>query len=287
MVYSNGFGVKIITKNDQDKLQRGSYNYVALDNNTEYQLQLQNDRSTDAMAEIFVEGERVGTWFIPANKSISIDRPSDVARRFTFFSEIDSRAIGAGVVPGRELNGVVRVIFYPKKSDYISISPSRRIMTSEGSPYAGITLPPLSPRGMTSPVLSPRGIIPEGLPYAGMTSPTLSPRGSSAQQIATPAMSSRAVTSTGYQSGATVLGRQSNQTYGSMKRFTNDEIDWPNKTEIIIRLIVKPAEGRIISTVESSSGNVREKQFISVKDTDIEPIPPRVGGFIPLIDDIF
>lgn len=40
MVYQNGFGVKIITDNDQDKLRRGRYNYVALDNNTEYELML-------------------------------------------------------------------------------------------------------------------------------------------------------------------------------------------------------------------------------------------------------
>ena len=107
MVYNNGFGVKIISDTDQDKLKRDSYNYVALNNNTEYKVQLLNDRSTDAMAEVYVDGDNVGTWLVPAKENITIDRPVNVARKFTFFKETDTRARSAGVVPGEVLTSII------------------------------------------------------------------------------------------------------------------------------------------------------------------------------------
>jgi len=246
MVCSNGFCVKIITDTDQDKLRREGYNYVALYNNTEYKIQLINDRSTDAMADVYIEGENIGTWFIPAHEDIVIERPADTARRFTFFKETDTRAVGAGVTPGESLNGVIRVVFYPKKQ-YIAISP-RRI----SQPFLESTL--LQPS--ISPLPTTVSLRPETL--------------------------SRTVSLPQYQSGATVLGQQSYQTFGSMRRFSDNEIDWNNKTEIIIRLIVKPKKNEFIKMTEARSPGMYQQRFISIK-SGTSQIPPRIDNYRPAI----
>lgn len=295
MVYNNGFGVKIITDSDQDKLKRGDYNYVALQNNTEYKLQLVNDRSTDAIAEVFIEDKQVGTWFVPANEDIIIDRPANVARKFTFFRETDPRVINAGVALGESSNGLIRVVFYPKKQQYIVIRSSPNVMlpsspsgvTSTGLVSPRITQQPLPSQSLQFPVLPtliaplaststlPSSIAPQQLQSLTSTQQSSmalkETRSGSGFQL-TP-ISSYSPRSTMYQSGATVLGRDSYQTFGTMKRFSNDEIDWSNKTEIIIRLVVKP--NVYISTVQSSSPNQWSREFVAIK-TYNQPIPPRI-----------
>ena len=100
------------------------------------------------MAEVYIEGEHVGTWFIPRKDSITIDRPVSVARRFVFFRETDRRAISAGVTPGESLNGLVRVVFYPKKQQYIALTPTIATVRPS-SPRLTVPLPS-SPRLVTS-----------------------------------------------------------------------------------------------------------------------------------------
>lgn len=306
MVYNNGFGVRVITNSDQDKLKRGEYNYIALQNNTEYKLQLTNDRSTDAMAEVFIEDEQVGTWFIPANKDITIDRPANIARKFTFFRETDPRATNADVTPGESSNGLIRVVFYPKKQQYITIRSSPNVMIpSSYNPFSSINRSSsgITSTGLVSPQLSPQQRLTQfpAAPTLTQQTPQLptpsmpiqqSPQLTSTQQAAmalketrggpgfqlTP-MSPYSPRSTMYQSGATVLGHESSQTFGVMKRFSDDEIDWSNKTEIIIRLVVKP--NVYISTTQSSSPNQWSREFVAIK-TYNQPIPPRID-YMPVM----
>lgn len=291
MVYNNGFGVKIITQRDQDKLQRGSYNYVALYNNSEYSLHLTNDRSTEAMAEVYIEGEKVGTWLIPAKESITVDRPVDVQRKFTFFRETDSRAISAGVTPGEEINGLIKVIFYPKKS-YVPVRAVRdsftgrtTVPTREYTQQVAMTqmlnqspqVPVIS--GSLPQVYSPRS------PSTTLASPR-SPSRLSSTVAPLPQTSSfvgqnRSVTSN-YASGATVLGSQSYQTFGSARRFSDNEIDWANKTEIVIRLVVKPNTMTIATASRNSWTSPINREFVSIKDMLGQSVPPRIDNYMPL-----
>lgn len=257
MVFNNGFAVKIISDGDQDKLKRGDYNYVALNNNTEYSLQLINTRSTDAMAEVYIENELIGTWFIPAKDEITIHRPVNIARRFTFLQENDRKAINAGVISGESSNGLIRVIFYPKKRDIIQ-KPIYSIPTlnTEVSSYPPISQ--LSSASSTQLLSSQSNILPAtAVSPVNSRSPPVSPR-----------------RTLNYQSGATVLGRQSYQQFNKMRRFSDDEIDWNNKTEIIIRLVVKP--DNYIYSVESSTPNNQNLEYISVRHVNI---PPRIDEY--------
>lgn len=274
MVYNNGFGVKIITDGDQDKLKRESYNYVALQNATEYKLQLTNTRSTDAMAEVYIEGKKVGMWLIPAKDNITIDRPADIARKFTFFKETDKRAISAGVIPGESFNGVIRVVFYPKKQ-FIAI---------KNQTQPKVIYSPKTTQGFvsSSTISSPsyvRRASPLSKQINGRSTEAISPRqtrtyGNNLSIMPRPPS---------YQSGATVLGDHSQQQFGSAKRFEDNEIDWDNKTEIIIRLVVKPDRNLFMSTVKSSSGNIWnnntwDEEYVAIQDYS-ESIPPRIENF--------
>lgn len=115
MVMLNGFGVKIIGDVPFGKLSDDGENYVAIPNMTKYKICLINNNSTETMAEVYVEDENVGTWFINPNSSIEIERPANVNRNFTFVRERSSVARSAGVIPGNEVNGLIEVVFYPKK----------------------------------------------------------------------------------------------------------------------------------------------------------------------------
>lgn len=212
MVQVNGFAVAIITDGNQDKLKRPEGDYVALDNNTEYKLSLANYRNTDAMADVYIEDERVGTWFIPANDSIEIERPADTYRKFTFMKETDYRAVNAGVISGASTNGLVKVVFFPKKqTPIVMMAPRFRAMSPRRSSYQN-----------AAPV-----------PSQAVRSPSVR---SPSQSLSPP---SRSVTSLQYQSGSTILGRTSDQQFSTRMRFSDSEIDWANKTTITIRLVVR------------------------------------------------
>lgn len=75
---------------------------------------------------------------------------------------------------------------------------------------------------------------------------------------------------TTYESGATVLGRHSHQQFSSMSRFRDDEIDWDNKTEIIIRIVAKKERPIIRYPFP--------REYIAVKERS-PPIPPRIDSY--------
>lgn len=266
MVYSNGFAVKIITEKDHDKLKRDTHNYVALHNNTEYKIKLINDRSTDAMADVQLEGEMIGSWFIPARESITIERPGNVSRKFTFFRETDARPKSAGVRVGSELNGLIRVIFYPKKA-YITVKPS--------SPkyYAVEKRQPISLRN------------------ASVSSPVVKNKTSFVSNFRASPNDTYTNTSS-YQSGATVLGSESLQRFGMRTRFLDDEIDWENRTEITIRLVAKPdiikyssSKDSLLNPFEHGIYEITSPinaNYTSIKNS-VGEVPPRIDQYFSAI----
>ena len=117
MISKNGFDLTIesLNRSAAEKVRLNNADYIALDNNTEYAIRLFNDRDIIADAEVYVDGELVGSWRIDAHDSITIERPGDIRRKFTFFSERSSEAFEAGVERGRDENGLIKVVFKPKK----------------------------------------------------------------------------------------------------------------------------------------------------------------------------
>ena len=205
MSYNNGFGVEIITTG---RVEEVSDDYVALPNNTQYMIKLCNQRNTICDVVVRVDNQKIGGWRIDSNDCIVIERPGDDAHRFTFFSEISSEALNAGVQIGESNNGLISATFYPKKEYYRYPDPI--------------------------PLLSSRVT---GAALQSSTQQSLSsPRASSS--IARSPSPSR------YQSGVTLLGAESQQRFRNISPLSGDEIDWNNITTIHLRLIARKEQPR-------------------------------------------
>lgn len=122
----NVFSIGIRAPNAR-KFIRDGHTYVALSNYSEYKIYISNEHYTRCDAEVHVDGETVGTWVIQPHSSVTIDRPANVAKKFTFVEETSDAARRTGAVVGSDLNGLVSVIFKPAKMEpvYTSLSTLR------------------------------------------------------------------------------------------------------------------------------------------------------------------
>ena len=89
--------------------------YVALQNNTKYSLQLHNNSPDRCNVYVSIDGEPVGSWRIPAFRSIKLERPVYDTGHFTFY-EVNSqegKTIGLNSV-NRDDRGLIRAKFVPE-----------------------------------------------------------------------------------------------------------------------------------------------------------------------------
>ncbi len=191
-MYRNGFGVEILTDRGMSAPFIRGEQYVPLREGAEYKIRLTNNRNVRADATIEVDGKEIGRWRVPANESITIERPAGIDQRLTFVSEQSRMGMRAGVIPGRFENGVIQITFYPEREYVLE---SRQVLSA-----------PMT-RASTS-----------GSPMA------------------------LGVTSSRYESGATILGDRSYQQFGRTSAIT--DVDWNNITTFTFRLVV---EGRSFS----------------------------------------
>ena len=102
MIEDNGFGLRIIEKNeqkcvlDQNSHKHANINYLEVINN--------RDTLCDALVEF--EGNRIGMWRIHTRESIVIDYSVGIKDSFIFFLE-----------KRWDKSGMIKVIFYPKKKE--------------------------------------------------------------------------------------------------------------------------------------------------------------------------
>jgi hypothetical protein len=115
-VRENGFSLEVLSKGiTARKHIIHNANYISLSHNSEYKLRLTNDNDTRVDATVWIDNENVGTWRVKPYRSITIERPVNVSRKFTFLEENTSSAYESGIVSGAEENGLIKVIFKPEK----------------------------------------------------------------------------------------------------------------------------------------------------------------------------
>jgi hypothetical protein len=105
-MYSNNFSVRIVGGSE---IADG---YVEIAHGTEYSMQMRNSGSVDCDAEVSIDGNSVGVWRIEAGDSINIERPANVAQKFTFF-QLGSKEAVAVELEDNDLLGLVSVRFRP------------------------------------------------------------------------------------------------------------------------------------------------------------------------------
>jgi hypothetical protein len=203
MVYLNGFAVTILPARDYEReFTRDGAWYLALNNGEEFSLELTNNRDVPVDVDVEIDGTDVGSWRIDPYSTITLERPADTARKFTFLSELSSEALDAGAIPGNINNGLVRVTFKPKKRVvYQRLQSPRRLVGRS-----------------TSSVRSQMASIDSIVPSSSLVQSISGPR---------------------YESGVTLLGDESYQRFSEVRPLRPDEIDYSNITTIEIRLVVK------------------------------------------------
>ena len=204
---------------------RNNYSYVSVPHKGTYKIQLINNSSRRTDTYIKVNGIDVGSWLLPAYDSITIERPSNIAQKFTFVAE-DSLVAGQnGVWTGVEQNGLVEVKFVPERKDKNRALSDRalsdRALRGKG-PYDTRIIDPK--RGYNSNA-------------APMSTYTMSSTPSSSVKSAfTPVMQNN------NRSGATILGKDSNQEFDNANKLYDCEIDWNRITIIRLRLVLGSRE---------------------------------------------
>lgn len=116
------------------KFKKDGHQYVALPNMSQYSIVIRNGHSTRCDAEVHVDGEEVGQWVVRPYSTITIDRPSDMARKFTFVDEESTIARRTGAVAGDDMNGVISVIFKPAKEERAQVRSSPTMSSRSASP---------------------------------------------------------------------------------------------------------------------------------------------------------
>lgn len=109
VVAKNGYGdyesVKKITKN--------GHTYYPLEHQSTYGIRIYNKTDTIYNVNISIDGENVGKFRLNSYKSHIIKRPAHSKRSFVFVNEDSNIASSNGIVSGSNLNGLVEVEFVP------------------------------------------------------------------------------------------------------------------------------------------------------------------------------
>jgi len=110
-MFSHGYSVRIVGGRE---VSNGS-GYVKIGDQDRYSISLRNTHDTRCDAQVTIDGECVGTWRIPANSSIHIERPADTAQLFMFLKRESSLGIKGELDRiSKEKLGLISVTFTPE-----------------------------------------------------------------------------------------------------------------------------------------------------------------------------
>lgn len=212
----NGFSIDILG-DYITHFRKSEYNYYSLPHLCEYRIKLTNNRSTRCNAEVFIDGESVGTWRIDSFDNIIIERPANINRRFIFVEERSSIATQAGIYQNKHDNGLISVVFEPEKPN--------------DSFYSA---------GSYSPLYNS---------FSNYNSTLQSNQSFNCISSA----GTRNITEPSYDAGATILGAGTDQYFNTADQLT--DIDSSNITTINLRLVASKKNKPYISIKDAMRTN--------------------------------
>ena len=199
----SGGGIRELNEDDEG--------YVALPHESEYSLKLENHRNTRCDIMVYVDGESIGCWRINEFSSIVIERPGHSARKLVFVKEDTTEAKMGDVKSGNKDNGLIKVIFKPEIHSevlYKKLIENTNMLAQQSETFS-------------------KGIREKSRCYSKSS-------GGNRVDCAAPDCTAPEC-APNYQSGATVLGDKSLQTFQSTQCITN--YDHENQTTINLRLV--------------------------------------------------
>ena len=143
----NGYGLKVVGAERHTTLD--DERIAVLKNGTQYSLDLHNSHPTDCNCDIKIDGTVVGVWRLEAGMECNIERPADVAKKFTFYtvrnveaaqhdvsSYVSRMQLGGGKKPSaataavarsgikdNDETGLIECTFTPKAAYIITVFP--------------------------------------------------------------------------------------------------------------------------------------------------------------------
>lgn len=121
MLSNNDFAIGIIVGGSpKHSVIRKGFRYVPMEHESEYKIRLVNRHTTRADATIKIDGRKVGTWRVNPKTSVTIERPDNEHKKFTFFKESTTGAMLSGIVTGASDNGLIEVKFVPESRNVVS-----------------------------------------------------------------------------------------------------------------------------------------------------------------------
>jgi len=99
--------------------------YVELEHNTQYTLNLRNNRNVRARAEVYVDGKNIGVFRLRPNYTLRLERPAHDKGKFTFYELGTSEAKAAQLEDGPDI-GLIRVVFTPELKTTVCMPESSR-----------------------------------------------------------------------------------------------------------------------------------------------------------------
>lgn len=239
----NEFGFTIVA-DDVTHLTKnnGRFHYFSLPNLSDYKIKLVNNRETRSDAVVSVDGEKIGTWRVPAFSSITIQRPANVNRKLVFVKEDTYTAKYAGVTRNDPNNGLVTVVFKPEAQNIaccFDVEPTIEFQSENGPivekrsracPYETTTGYVRAPTyynkwtyGYDDSITKPP--VPDQFPLY------LNSSGSNVQNSGIKSVDA------GYATGATILGAGTDQNFSTSARIYKYDVD--NITTLNARMIIK------------------------------------------------
>lgn len=234
----NGFSVNI--KNDSVvHIHKNGHNYYSLPNMSEYKIKLTNSRSERCDAVVYIDGTYIGMWRIGPYSSIILERPAHLNRKFVFVEENSNIAMDSGIQKYNPENGLIKVIFKPERTLETPLFQTPLLTNQSGRTQWRDT------NGYDTFFDAARS----ESSNAGLLNNSYRSNSSFSDTIS-------------YNSGATVLGNNTDQYFNTTNRLT--AIDDHNTTTIHLRLIV-------------AARSLRKEQhpYISINSIKNMSIPPR------------
>lgn len=112
-----------------------SEGFAVMSHNETYKIKLGNNNFSRCDAVVTIDGSQVGTWRLQPKSSITIERPADIDKNFTFFKVGTSEGNSAGLKLNDRDNGLVQVEFIPetiyKHSDFVLESATMNCKTAD------------------------------------------------------------------------------------------------------------------------------------------------------------
>jgi len=111
-MYLNSFSVRVPEGTEKES------GYVELNHGKQYTLVLRNSRGVSCDAEVTIDGKPIGSFRIDANSSITLERPPNEDKRFTFYKADTGDAQESGQADiVADSYGLVQVAFKAEKAN--------------------------------------------------------------------------------------------------------------------------------------------------------------------------